>query len=315
MSLHERFEALDLAAIDVFLTDRQEEHIHLDFKTTNPQLGRDDRKNLAEAISGFSNSEGGLIVWGVEARQNQEGVDCACEKREISPLSLFVSKLNQYTGDATTPIVEGVQHKKIVATNDSGFSVTLVPPSDGGPHMAKLGVDRYMKRSGSQFLKMEHFEVNDMFGRRKRPILLLGWRATITTQIGNGDVHFRVVLGVENSGRGSATAPFLSLRIRPPYQLSQYGLDGSGGHRQGLPRLVSGRETPEVQFGGTADVVIHPGILHEVTAIDGYLRSAQENIDDLIIDYSVTAEDIRMHSDVLRVSGADLVAVIRRPST
>jgi hypothetical protein len=311
MNLHERFEALDLAAIDIFLTDRQEEHIHLDFKTASPQVGRDDRKNLAEAISGFSNSEGGLIVWGVEARQNQEGVDCACEKRDISPLSLFLSKLNQYTGDAATPIVDGVQHKKIVATNDRGFAVTLVPPSDGGPHMAKLGVDRYMKRSGSQFLKMEHFEVNDMFGRRKRPALRLGWRATVTTRIGNGDVHFRVVLGVENSGRGSATAPFLSLRIEPPYRLSQYGLDGS--HREGLSRLVSGRHTPEVQFGGMANVVIHPGILHEVTAIDGYLRNGQENIDDLAIDYSVAAEDIRMHSDVLRVSGADLVAAIRRP--
>lgn len=312
MNLHDRFEALDLAAIDAFLTDRQEENIHLDFKTANPQLGRDDRKNLAEAISGFSNSEGGLIVWGVEARQNQEGVDCACEKSEISPLSLFLSKLNQYTGDAATPIVDGVQHKKIVAPNDRGFAVTLVPTSDGGPHMAKLGVDRYMKRSGSQFLKMEHFEVNDMFGRRKRPVLRLGWRATITTRIGNGDVHFRVVLGVENLGRGSAAAPFLSLRIEPPYRLSQYGLDGS--HRHGLPRLVSGRDTPEVQFGGMADVVIHPGILHEVTAIDGYLGSAQENIDDLVIDYSVAAEDIRVHSDILRVSGADLVAAIRRPS-
>jgi hypothetical protein len=312
MNLHERFEALDVVAIDAFLADQQEENIHLDFKTADPVFVRDDRRNLAEAVSGFANSEGGLIVWGVEARQNPQGVDCACGKREISPLSLFLSKLNQYTGDAATPIVDGVQHKKIVATNDRGFAVTFVPPSEGGPHMAKLGVDRYMKRSGSQFLKMEHFEVNDMFGRRKRPVLRLGWCSTITTRIGNGDVHFRVVLGIENSGRGSATAPFLSLRIEPPYRLSQYGLDGN--QRHGLPRLVSGRNTAEVQFGGMADVVIHPGILHEVTGIDGYLRSAQENIDDLVIEYSVAAEDIRMHSDVLRVSGADLVAAIRRPS-
>ncbi len=312
MNLHERFEALDLVAIDAFLADQQEENIHLDFKTADPELVRDDRRNLAGAISGFANSEGGLIVWGVEARVNQQDVDCACGKREISPLSLFLSKLNQYTGDAATPIVDGVQHRKIVDTNDRGFAVTLVPASDAGPHMAKLGVDRYMKRSGSQFLKMEHFEVDDMFGRRKRPVLRLGWRNTAPARQGNGDIHFRIVLGIENSGRGSAKAPFLTLRVEPPHRLSDYGLDGN--RNQGLPRLVSGRGTSEVQFGGTANVVIHPGILHEVTAIAGILPRASESIADVVISYSVVAEDIRMHSDVLRVSGTDLIAALRGPS-
>src|SRR6266849_944331 len=212
MTLRERFEAIDLAAIDSFIVDHHEESLHLDFKTVDPQLSRDDRRNLAEAISGFANAEGGLIVWGVDARPNTQGIDAAMGKKEISPLSLFLSKLNRYTGDAVTPILDGVNHRRLITQADRGFAVTLVPASDAGPHMAKLGVDRYFKRSGSQFLRMEHFEVEDLFGRRKRPMLSLSWHAMVASRTGDGGIDYRLILGIENSGRGSAKAPFVALR-------------------------------------------------------------------------------------------------------
>lgn len=96
MHLEARFEFIDLTTIESFLADQQEENIHLDFKTADAQLVRDDRQNLARALSGFADSEGGLIIWGIEARPNHQKVDCASGKREISPLSLFLSKLNQH---------------------------------------------------------------------------------------------------------------------------------------------------------------------------------------------------------------------------
>ena len=39
--------------------------------------------------------------------------------------------------------------------------------------MAKLGEDRYYKRSGDSFYRMEHFDLEDMFGRRPKPLLTL----------------------------------------------------------------------------------------------------------------------------------------------
>jgi len=309
MTLRERFEAIDLAAIDSFIVDHHEESLHLDFKTVDPQLSRDDRRNLAEAISGFANAEGGLIVWGVDARPNTQGIDAAMGKKEISPLSLLLSKLNRYTGDAVTPILDGVNHRRIITQADRGFAVTLVPASDAGPHMAKLGVDRYFKRSGSQFLRMEHFEVEDLFGRRKRPMLSLSWHAMVASRTGDGGIDYRLILGIENSGRGSAKAPFVALRVDPPYRLSEYGLDGN--YNQGLPRLVSGRGKPDVCFGGTAHFVIHPGVLHQVTAVSGRLPAASNTLEDLVVHYSITAEDIRMQSGVLHVSGTDIITAVR----
>ena len=59
------------SAIDEFITDREAESLFIDFKrsATNgkgKRLHQNDRSNLAKAISGFGNSEGGLIVWGVD---------------------------------------------------------------------------------------------------------------------------------------------------------------------------------------------------------------------------------------------------------
>ena len=36
----------------------------------------DVKRNLAKVISGFANAEGGVCLWGVDARKNAEGIDC-----------------------------------------------------------------------------------------------------------------------------------------------------------------------------------------------------------------------------------------------
>jgi hypothetical protein len=264
------FDELDPVAIDRFIADKQEENLHLDFKTVSGAdlSRREDRQNLAIAISGFANSDGGVIVWGVDARQNAEGGDCAVGKTEIHPLSVFMSRLTQFAGDAAMPTVPGVRHRRLLAGDDRGFAATLVPASDGVPHMAKLGVDRYMKRSGSQFLKMEHFEVEDMFGRRRRPRLALTYRI-VSRLVTAEHIWYSVILAIENSGRGSAKAPFLALRIQRPYALDEIGVDGN--RREGLPRLVTSRGSEEVLFGAPATLVVHPGTVHEVAAVKGML--------------------------------------------
>ena len=173
MNLLEKFNQLDIAALDEFIRQKQEEHLHLDFKTvSNANMnGADDKKNLAKALSGFANSSGGLIVWGVDARRNTRGTDCATGFKEISPIQRFLSRLNTLTGESVSPLVDGIIHKPIIIDGEKGCAVTLVPESQSGPHIAKLNGDRYYKRSGDSFYRMEHFDLEDMFGRRQKPML------------------------------------------------------------------------------------------------------------------------------------------------
>jgi hypothetical protein len=195
-------------------------------------------------------------VWGVEARPNQEGIDCAIAKKEIPSLSLFLSKLNQYTGEAVTPIVDGVVHRKIESAGDRGFAVTLVPVSDSGPHMAKLSVDRYIKRSGSQFLRMEHFEVADMFGRRPRPKLVPRVKGDFRI-IQHTDPEWGIVFAIVNEGRGTAKQVYVEFSCQAG--MSPINFNDNWHAYFSTPDSKTGQQKVAFELAPTTRV-IHPGM-------------------------------------------------------
>jgi predicted HTH transcriptional regulator len=88
MGIKDFFDLIDLEKIKEFVQDQQEEHLTLEFKTVSRAdlTDKQDRRNFAKAISGFANSSGGTIVWGVEAKGNKQKIDCACGFKEIDQL-------------------------------------------------------------------------------------------------------------------------------------------------------------------------------------------------------------------------------------
>src|SRR3954447_4655579 len=144
MTLTESFDQLDWATIASYVELQQEEHLHLDFKTVkNAELtSGDDRRNLARCISGFANSSGGIIIWGIDARKNN-GIDCATAIVELRKPAVLVSRLNTLSGDATSPIIDGLRHKPIVNSRAgvAGVVATLVPETDGGPYKGVDGAE------------------------------------------------------------------------------------------------------------------------------------------------------------------------------
>jgi len=174
MTLSDQFDAMTLSDLANFVRVQQEEHVNLEFKTANTSdLSHfDDRKNLAKALSGFANSSGGLLVWGVVAAKNVEQIDCAIAVSEIPQVRLFVGRLNTLTGQAVSPIVDGVPHKAIVSNGEAGFAVTMVPESESGPHMAKCREDRYYKRSGDRFMKLRELGCPAPFHNRTCSLIM-----------------------------------------------------------------------------------------------------------------------------------------------
>jgi hypothetical protein len=69
--LFNRFRERGIDEIRELVQRKQEETIFLEFKRkshpTKAVLNDDDKKNYSVALSGFANSEGGVIVWGVKA--------------------------------------------------------------------------------------------------------------------------------------------------------------------------------------------------------------------------------------------------------
>jgi len=305
----ERFHDLTRNDLEQFVTEQQEENLHLDFKTlAGPKLIlRDDKQNFAKALSGFANSDGGIVVWGVDARKNADGVDCALSLKPIAGVASLVSRLNGLTSDMVNPSVDGILHRVIHQDTDgNGFAATLVPCSDAGPHMAKGGLDRYYKRSGDSFLKMEHFDVADMFGRRPRPRLALSYSINSggTKRVdGRAIPMIRIVLKIENSGRGLARAPYLAVKSERPLQVSQYGVDGMG--RDGLLRLAS-HDRSYVKFGGMANTVIHANTSREVLTLVGDYDCSASPAMDLSVSYELTAEGVDLVRGELLIRGDEI---------
>src|SRR5207249_373295 len=74
-----------------------------------------------------------------------------------------------------------------------------VPPSPAPPHMGSDG--RYYYRTSSSSRPMEHYQVADAFGKRRRPIL----RPTMTfSQFNPQERSLRVKFGVTNEGQALA---------------------------------------------------------------------------------------------------------------
>ena len=299
MNLKEQFDAIDENGINDFICNKQEENLHLEFKAVNrsDMSNRDDRKNLAKSVSGFGNSSGGIIVWGIEANdKNPDGLDCASEKRPIENVPQFIAKLNEHTGQATSPMVEGILHKGIPVASNTGFAVTYVPESYSGPHMAKLGEDRYYKRSGDSFYKMEHFDLEDMFGRRQRPELMMkaslnrAWKQSLENSI-----KLYILITLVNDGRGSARAPFLEVFLPDSTQEDHYGVDGNGN--RGLKPIYHQQNNRSLRFGANSEFVLHPGVSLDVTKLEKTYRIPDPEIEDIQIIYKIVAEGIALREE------------------
>lgn len=248
-AVHTIYSRLSAAGIGKMVGTVQENHL-VDFKlAAEPSLSsKDDKKVLACAISAFANADGGVIIWGVDARRDpkEDWIDQVVAAPGVHESKRLLSRLIELTAQACNPAPLGIEHKVLTARGGPSFVVTLVPPSDGGPHMAMLGERRYYTRSGGSSLPMEHHQIADMFGRRPVPLLV-----ATAEKYNPYEFRFRVT----NRGRGPARAPFLLFYPPPPFQRNQYGVDGN--RNEHLPYLHASGQDGILHAAG-ADFVIHP---------------------------------------------------------
>ncbi len=208
-------------AIDGFIIDRQSEEIFLDFKSSSDngsgtRLHDRDRSNLAKAISGFANSEGGVIVWGVDCRPNQELGDVATVKTGVQNPKRFKSWLENAVSGLTLPPHPGVRHAAFEIGNDQlGFVATFIPKSHMAPHQCLRPLQYYM-RAGSNFEPVPHGVLAGMFGRSPQPEIFHMWGAPPAELAENGRASFKIGLLLTNRSPVIARDIYLNVTVLPP---------------------------------------------------------------------------------------------------
>lgn len=313
-----------------FIENKQEENLFLDFKeksdNTYAGIQNDDKKNFAKALSAFSNSVGGVLVWGIKAKKlASELPDVACEEHPISHLKRFLTDLNSLTSQALIPLNVGIINEIILFpdSEDKGFVITYIPESNLPPHRALLGLNQYFTRSGDSCMMMEHHMLEDSFGRRQKPKLEIYFQVFSLTRLGNGDtVIAELVIGIKNIGRYIATYPAIRIiPIKGDLRLSIYGVDGNRNWvLNPVKQTQYTKDTNGHFFAGTINDVIHPNTHLDIAV---FRPSENMNKGQIIIsglktlppaesywgfDYEIFAEGIESVSGNVSISVEEIIA-------
>ncbi len=153
--------------IQTLIDNGAEENVHLDFKAAGSLDTADKKKHeIAKDVSAFANSDGGVIIYGINEEHNKASsfsfVDGNVYTKEW---------LEQVIQDNIQRHIEDLHIYPIRKDGDikQTIYVVKIPRSCNTPHMS---ADKcYYKRNNFRSVKMEEYEVRDLFYRENTPKL------------------------------------------------------------------------------------------------------------------------------------------------
>jgi hypothetical protein len=197
-----------VAVIESMIQSRHAENEFLEFKvgTLNP---KEAKRYWSRAVSGFANSEGGVLIWGVDARKMPSDddpsveIDAAFQAVPVPKPIEFADLLRRLLLEATIDPVSGIEVLSIPATNGGGFVVCFVPEGKHKPYRAALEESRnYYQRIGDSFSVISHSFLRSLFYPQLSPALSITVSFKVTSVEEDEIISGRVSL--HNSGTGTA---------------------------------------------------------------------------------------------------------------
>jgi len=139
-----------------------EESIYLDFKAGDA-LGRSDgkRKEISKDVSAFANSDGGIIIYGLNEKNHKAH-------------SLSFIDGNEFTKEWLEQIISSSIQRKISDLNiipvrfenniEKTVYIVKIPKSFETPHMCKE--NRFYRRYNFESVQMEEYEIRELYNRK-----------------------------------------------------------------------------------------------------------------------------------------------------
>jgi hypothetical protein len=272
--------------IELFVSRKIEESLNLEYKDIKAY---ENFNELSKDVSAFANSEGGLLILGVG--QEKKGQKIFPTEITWGDESLSKERLENSLTGKIHPRIEGLRIVPI-RKNDSVIFLLDIPQSENPPHMAFD--KRYYRRLNFGNYPMEHYEVSDLFGRRRKPWLNLIVQV-MEVEVKDSTYQLQIRLFLQNLGKAIArytqlTASFYNLEIR--------GFDPS------FQRIDDLREgVPSIQF---IDLI---GVFHPTdvkTKIGDITLKMKDCLESAIIVYDIVAENMDLIKKDLTFDKVDL---------
>jgi len=151
------------------IKNKIQEDTNLDYKRSEFPTTNKFNKELAKDVSAMANSNGGTIIYGIKEENHFPKEIIWIEKDEG-----YKERIEQIINNKIFRKIEGLNVKKVLSDNKKKFVIIIdIPKSDIAPHQCHSDGKkrRYYKRHGSTTEEMEHYEIEDLFFKRKRAFL------------------------------------------------------------------------------------------------------------------------------------------------
>jgi hypothetical protein len=213
--------AFDL--INSLITDGADENEWRDFKegylydtplqVKNPTPDQKDQQLKiqdiwSENLGAFSNSGGGLLIWGIKAPKRIAQCPSLCPNAEA-----LAERLIELQNNAVEPPVQGVEVCAAVKPGSSaGFVICYIPNSIYSPHRSRWAKREYYMRSIDSNMPMRTEVLRRMFYPHTTPRLA----PILRLSLGLGDdksLHLAVSVKLKNYGSASAEKTYIELFV------------------------------------------------------------------------------------------------------
>jgi len=167
------------------------------------------KKAWSEALSGFANTEGGILVWGIGTEKLKlpdadRKIDVATETKPVPNTAAFGQFLRDNLMDSTIEPVRGVEYLEIPATAGGGYVLCLIPEGNGKPYRDDRA-KQYWQRIGDSFVVIPHTLLRSLFYPQSRPWFdaCIYWAGT----------HY-IQIDLFNKGKVSADGVYVRIRYK-----------------------------------------------------------------------------------------------------
>jgi hypothetical protein len=230
---------------------------------TSSELSKAGRHVFGKLASAFANSDGGLIVWGVEAKDNHPIM-----RRPMNDPAGFVQSLNGQTANVLEPGLPGIQHLPIDDPElGGGYVVTYIPRSEIRPHMCVQGERTYYMRVGSSSIPMPHFAVRDAVLARARPTLRLSSRSPSLggTNVQNRtEIQYTARTTLRIANVGPILARYCAFVLSDPEGNLQFNPIGAPGRPVTVDEEPGGTDNWSGRLYSLGQEVLYPGMSLDV---------------------------------------------------
>jgi hypothetical protein len=213
------------ADIDELIFTQAEESVNLEFKRGDAlRKGRDSvekekiKSDIAKDVSAFANSDGGVIIYGIEEINHRAAKVFYVNGHEFTKETLEQVINSRIQRRIDGIIIEPIRYDEKV---EKTIYVVKIPASKRAPHMTTD--KKYYRRYNFQAVEMEEYEVRNLYSRPQNTILQIGEpNVTSSRNISKAEKIVELETKVEFSIKniGNTIENLYKLEVKIPHMLA-----------------------------------------------------------------------------------------------